>query len=278
MEADWDRVGRRNILAFRILEFNLDWYLGPEGQPLHCCLLFWNIHLSPLQHFHALGTPGFQVWSYLPLLWSDIFSLLLLATSTLAEIKPGAWPAVSYSSFSLGSCSQLLSALHSATLLNFLNLPWFPDASLVGKFQQNTVRWSERPPGASLVSHPFAFITPCPWARCWLSWWLTILLCDMKGCHSVQFSHSIVSDSLVPQGLLHTRLPVHHQLKLMSIESVMPSNHLILWRSIFLPPSIFPSIRVFSNKSVLHIRWPKYWSFSFSINTSNEYSGLISLE
>ena len=72
--------------------------------------------------------------------------------------------------------------------------------------------------------------------------------------------------------------PVHHQLKLMSIESVMPSNHLILWRSIFLPPSIFPSIRVFSNKSVLHIRWPKYWSFSFSINTPNEYSGLISLE
>ena len=65
-------------------------------------------------------------------------------------------------------------------------------------------------------------------------------------------------------------------LKLMSIESVMPSNHLILCHPLLLPPSIFPSIRVFSNKSVLHIRWPKYWSFSFSIRPSNEYSGLIS--
>ena len=65
-------------------------------------------------------------------------------------------------------------------------------------------------------------------------------------------------------------------LKLMSIESVMPSNHLILCRPLLLLPSIFPSIRVFSNESVLHIRWPKYWSFSFSISPSNEYSGLIS--
>ena len=64
--------------------------------------------------------------------------------------------------------------------------------------------------------------------------------------------------------------------KLMSIESVMPSNHLILCRPLLLLPSIFPSIRVFSNESVLHIRWPKYWNFSFSINPSNEYSGLIS--
>ena len=62
----------------------------------------------------------------------------------------------------------------------------------------------------------------------------------------------------------------------MSIESVMPSNHLILCHPLLLLPSIFPSIRVFSNESVPHIRWPKYWSFSFSINPSNEYSGLIS--
>ena len=65
-------------------------------------------------------------------------------------------------------------------------------------------------------------------------------------------------------------------LKLMSIESVMPSNLLILYRPLLLPPSIFPSIRVFSNESVLRIRWPKYWSFSFSISPSSEYSGLIS--
>ena len=64
-------------------------------------------------------------------------------------------------------------------------------------------------------------------------------------------------------------------LKLMSIESVMPSNHLILCRPLLLLPSIFPSIRVFSNESVLCIRWPKYWSFSFSISPSNEYSELI---
>ena len=65
-------------------------------------------------------------------------------------------------------------------------------------------------------------------------------------------------------------------LKLMSIESVMSSNHLILCHPSLLPPSIFPSIRVFSNESVLLMRWPEYWSFSFSISLSNEYSGLIS--
>ena len=65
-------------------------------------------------------------------------------------------------------------------------------------------------------------------------------------------------------------------LKLMSIELVMPSNHLILCRPLLLLPSIFPSTRVFSNESVLCIRWPKYWSFSFSVSPSNEYSGLIS--
>ena len=75
-------------------------------------------------------------------------------------------------------------------------------------------------------------------------------------------------------------LPVHYQLleilKFMSIELVMPSNHLILCYPLFFPPPIFPSIRVFSNESALRIRWPKYWSFSFNINPSNEYSVLIS--
>ena len=66
-------------------------------------------------------------------------------------------------------------------------------------------------------------------------------------------------------------------LKLMSMESVMPSNHLILCRPLLLLPSVFPNIRVFSNESALRIRWPKYWSFSFSISPSTEYSGLISL-
>ena len=89
----------------------------------------------------------------------------------------------------------------------------------------------------------------------------------------VQFSCSVVSNSLQPHGLQHTRLPCPSPPPgAYSNSSAMPSNHLIL----LLPPSIFPSIRVFSNESILHIRWPKYWSLSFSISPSNEYSGLIS--
>ena len=96
---------------------------------------------------------------------------------------------------------------------------------------------------------------------------------------SVQFNRLVVSSSLRPHGLQHARPPITNSqdlLKLMSIESVMPSNHLILCHPLLLPPSIFPIIRVFSNESVVRIRWPKYWSFSFNISPSNEYSGLIS--
>ena len=94
------------------------------------------------------------------------------------------------------------------------------------------------------------------------------------------FSCSAVSDSFQSHGLQHARLsfplPSPSLLKLMSIESVMPSNHLILCCPLLLLPPIFPNISVFSNESVLRIRWPRYWSFSFSIGPSNEYSGLIS--
>ena len=98
---------------------------------------------------------------------------------------------------------------------------------------------------------------------------------------SVQFSCLVMTDSLWPQGLQHSRPPVSitnswSLLKLMSIESVMPSNHLILCHPFLLLPSIFPSIRVFPSESVLSIRWPQYWHFSFRIRPSNEYSGLIS--
>ena len=89
-----------------------------------------------------------------------------------------------------------------------------------------------------------------------------------------------LSRSLRPQGLQHTRPPYPSPnpslRKLMSIEWVMPSSHLILCHPHLLPPSIFPSIRVFSYESILRIRWPKYWSFSFSIRPSNEHPGLIS--
>ena len=91
---------------------------------------------------------------------------------------------------------------------------------------------------------------------------------------------TLVSDSATPwtrahQASLSFTLSLN-LLKLMPVESMMPSNHLIFCHSLFLWPSIFLSIRVFSNKLPLHIRWPKYWSFSFSISPSNEYSGLIS--
>ena len=88
----------------------------------------------------------------------------------------------------------------------------------------------------------------------------------------VQFSCSVVSDSLRPLSITNSR----SSCKLMSIESVMPSNHLILCHPLLLLPSIFPGIRVFSNELVLCIRWPKYWSFSFSISPSKEHPGLIS--
>ena len=97
---------------------------------------------------------------------------------------------------------------------------------------------------------------------------------------SVQFSRSVISDSATPwTAACQASLSITNArslLKLMPIESVMPSNHLVLCRPLLLPPSIFPSIRVFSNESVLRVRWPKCWSFSFSISPSNEYSGLIS--
>ena len=97
---------------------------------------------------------------------------------------------------------------------------------------------------------------------------------------SVQLSRSVVSDSATPWTATHqASLSIttsQSLLKLMSIESVMPSNHLILCCPLLRPPSIFPRIRIFSNESPLHISWPKYWSFSFSIIPTNEYSGLIS--
>ena len=97
---------------------------------------------------------------------------------------------------------------------------------------------------------------------------------------SVQFSCLVVSNSVMPRtAACQASLSITNSQslpKLMSIESVMPSNHLILCHPILLLPSIFPSIRVFSNESALRFRWPKYWNFSFNISPSNEHPGLIS--
>ena len=98
--------------------------------------------------------------------------------------------------------------------------------------------------------------------------------------YSVQFSPSVVSDSFDPMNWAHqASLSITNSwslLKLTSTESVMPSNHLIFCHPLFLLLPIHPSIRVFSNESALHIRWPKCWSFSFNISPSNEHAGLIS--
>ena len=95
-----------------------------------------------------------------------------------------------------------------------------------------------------------------------------------------QFSRSIISDSVTPWTAAHqASLSITSSqslLKLRSIKSVMPSNHFILCCPLLLPPSIFPSIRVFSDESALHIKWPKYWNFSFDVSPSNECSGPIS--
>ena len=99
-------------------------------------------------------------------------------------------------------------------------------------------------------------------------------LCGISG---VQFSLSVISDLATPwTAARQASLSIVSSRSLfISFESVMPSNYLILCHPLLLLPSVFPSIRVFSNESVLRIRWPKYWSFSFSISPSNEYSGLI---
>ena len=102
-----------------------------------------------------------------------------------------------------------------------------------------------------------------------------------KPFSSVQFSRSVMSDCLQPHESQHARPPCPPPTpgvfpKLMSIESVMPSSHLILCHPLLLLPPILPSIRVFSYESALHIRWPKYWSFSFNISPSNEHPALIS--
>src|SRR5574337_152247 len=96
---------------------------------------------------------------------------------------------------------------------------------------------------------------------------------------SVQFSCSVLSNSATPwTAARQASLSITNSqslFKLMPIESVVPSNHLILCRPLLLLPSVFPSFRVFSNELALHIRWPKYWNFSFSISPSNEYLGKL---
>ena len=117
------------------------------------------------------------------------------------------------------------------------------------------IKWKKQTSHKKFTSIAQVLLCYCPVAQSCLT------LCDPKTATCQASLSFTISRSL---------------LKLMSTELVMPSNHLILFHPLLLLPSIFPSIRVYSNESALRIRWPKYWSFSFSISPSNEYSGLIS--
>ena len=142
-------------------------------------------------------------------------------------------------------------------------------------------------PGSAFYPHDlslrcFGFQTLCslPHLFCFLHWFKQASLVEEYCGNSSVQSLSRVRLSVTPwTAARRASLSITNSwslLKLMSIELVVPSNHLILCWPLLLPPSIFPSIRVFSNESVLRIRWPKYWSFSFRISPSSEYSGVIS--
>ena len=128
---------------------------------------------------------------------------------------------------------------------------------------------------SSHPSHPLMPYSPSALSLCQPQ---GLFQCECSSVSSVQFSLSVVS-SLRPYGLQHTRPPCPSPTPRVYSnscpESVMPSNHLIFCHPLFLPPSVLPSIKVFSNESVFCIRWPKCWSFSFSTSPSNEYLGLI---
>ena len=120
---------------------------------------------------------------------------------------------------------------------------------------------------------PQAHTLPSLWICLWW-WWKWCFVGSVQSLSHIQLFATPQTAARQASLSIANSQSLH---KLMSIESVMPSNHLILCHPLLLPPSIFPSIRVFSDESVLHIRWPKYWSFSFSISPSDESSGLIYL-
>ena len=148
--------------------------------------------------------------------------------------------------------------------LVFVEQQWFQDLEL-GEWERECEESGESAAGGTDSAGPLNFILG--------------VVGSHEGFESVQFSRSVLSDSATPwTAARQASLSITNSrslLKLMPIESVMPSNHLILCHPLLLPPSIFPSIRVFSNELVLRIRWPQYWSFNFSISPSNEYWGLI---
>ena len=174
-------------------------------------------------------------------------------------------------------------AVKSSFILQFMktfawNSHWFCLKYLVAFTSE--VNWSQCLPHGN-----FQWFFSCVFQRTWhwhmyvCTWMCSPLLKDIS---SVRFSRSVVSDPATPwTAACQASLSITNSQslpKLTSIELVMPSSHLIFCRPLLLLPSIFPSIKDFSNGSALYIRWPKYWSFSFNISPPNDYSGLISFE
>ena len=176
------------------------------------------------------------------------------------------WPKYWSFSFSISPSNKY------SRLISF-RIDWFELLAVPGTLKSLLQHQSSK---ASIPWHSAFFMIQL--SQPWLNKWSNICQYIWKW----KWSCSVVSDSAAPWAAAHqASLSITNSwsfLKLMSIESVMPSNRLILCHPLFLLPSIFPSIRIFSSESVLRIRWPKYWHFSFSISPSNEYSGLISFK
>ena len=183
-------------------------------------------------------------------------------------------------------CSVAKSCLTPCDSVDF-STSGFPVLHYLPGFEQTHVQWIDN---VILSSHPLLPPPPPPsiFPSIRVSSNELVLMRLVAKILELQLQHQSVQ-SLSCVWLFATLWTAAHQaslsiinsltlVKLMSIESVMPSNHLILCHLLLLPPSIFPSIKVFSKESVLRFRWPKYWSFSFSISPPNEYSGLISFK
>ena len=160
------------------------------------------------------------------------------------------------------------------TLLRPHGLYGTPDSSVYGIIPAGIQEWFPFPSPGDPLNSGFEPVSPI--LAGWIPYYWVTWEVQLKS--SVQFSHSVVSDSLWPHELQYSRLPCPSLSPGVSSDSFPLSQwcYLILWHRFLLLPSIFPSIKVFSNESALHIKWPKYWTFRFSISPSNVYSDLIS--
>ena len=246
------------------------------------------------EHWSGNGLPFPSPRDFLTLGSNSYFLRLL---HWLVDSLPSVPPAAAAAAKSLQSCPTLCDPIDGGP----------PGSPIPGILQARTLKWIaicfsnagtwkvkvKSLSGARLIATPWTAAHQAPPSMGFSrqGYWSRLPLPSPKTSNNTNLKNNFYSSSV--QSLSHVQLfetpwtaarqaslsiTSWSLLKLMSIESVMPSNHLILCRPLLFPPSIFPSIKVFSNESVLRIRWPKYWNFSFSISPSNEYSGLISFK